>query len=230
MASFLSGLLGLDAGKATQAAAKKNEKLYDSFGQQGASYIDQGQQQSSGALNQAIDQFSPYQQTGGAANTTLANALGLNGTAGNTAAQGAFQAGPGYQFAVDQSLQAAQRGASAGGMLASGNLLTELQNRGNNLANQEYGGWLDRLAQQSGQGLNAASGAAQGYGRLSDLYQAGTGQRLNLGQFVTGGKAGANTAYGQGGEMNSKSLASLGEELGGLAGTAFKGFKFPGFL
>jgi hypothetical protein len=30
--------------------------------------------------------------------------------------------------------------------------------------------------------------------------------------------------------MNSKSLASLGEELGGLAGTAFKGFKFPGFL
>jgi hypothetical protein len=181
-------------------------------------------------LNQAIDQFSPYNQTGQAANTTLANALGLNGAAGNTAAQGAFQANPGYQFNLDQQLQATNRGAAAGGMLASGNLLTALQDRSSQVANQEYGGWLDRLAQQSGQGLQAASGAASGYGRLSDLYQQGTGQRLGLGQYVTGGKAGANSMYAQGGEMNAKSLAGLGEELGGLAGTAFKGFKFPGFL
>jgi hypothetical protein len=46
MASFLSGLLGLDAGKATQAAAQQNKKLYDQLGTQGQGYINTGEQQS----------------------------------------------------------------------------------------------------------------------------------------------------------------------------------------
>lgn len=224
--SFLSGILGLDAGKATQKAAKQNSKLYDQLGSTGQGYIDTGEQKSADYLNQAVDQFSPYNQTGQAANSTLANALGLNGPQGNAAATNAFQAGPGYQFAVDQSLQAAQRGASAGGMLASGNLLTELQNRGNQLANQEYGGWLDRLAQQSSQGFQSANATAGGYSGLADLFQRTTGQRLGLASEVTGGKAGANSQYAQGGEMNAKGLAGLGSDLGGLLGKAipFKGF------
>lgn len=230
MANFLSGILGLDAGKATSAAAKQNSKLYDQFGQQGQGYIDQGQQQSQGALNQAIGQYSPYQQTGQAANSMYANALGLNGAGGNTAAQGAFQANPGYQFNLDQQLQATNRGAAAGGMLASGNLLTALQDRSSGLANQEYGGWLDRLAQQSGQGLQAASGAAQGYGALSDLYQGGANQRLGLGASVTAGKAGANNqnAYGQ--EMGAAGMANLGSNIGNLFSMTGTGKKFLGFL
>jgi hypothetical protein len=230
MANFLSGILGLDAGKATQAAAQQNSKLFDQFGKTGQTYIDQGQQQSAGALNQGIAQYSPYQQTGTAANSMVANALGLNGPAGNTAATGAFQTSPGYQFNVDQQQQATQRGAAAGGMLASGNLLTALQDRSSGLANQEYGGWLDRLAQQSNQGLQAASGAAQGYGGLASLYQQGVGQRLDLGKYVTGGKAGANYQYGQGGEQNAAGLAALGQDLGGFLGQTKTAKKFLGFL
>ena len=48
-----------------------------------------------------------------------ANALGLNGPAGNAAATAAFQAGPGYQFALEQGLEGINRTANAAGMGAS---------------------------------------------------------------------------------------------------------------
>ena len=63
-----------------------------------------------------------------------------------TAAEGAFQEGPGYDYAVQQGLQGVMRNASSLGNIASGNTAMALQDRGNQLANQEYGGWLDRLS------------------------------------------------------------------------------------
>jgi len=224
--SLLGGLFGLDAGKATQKAAKKNSALYDQMGQQGTGFINTGEQKSSDALNQAIGQFSPYQQTGAAANSMVANALGLNGAAGNAAAQGAYQASPGYDWAVNQAMQGVNRAAAAGGMSASGNAMIAAQDRAKQLANQDYTGWLDRIIGQSAQGLSAAGGAAQGWGNLANLFQNTTGQRLDLANAVTGGKTGANNMYAQGGEMNAAGLANIGSSLGGLFGTAFKGFSF----
>ncbi|MCC6734907.1 MAG: hypothetical protein IT534_02125 [Bauldia sp.] len=93
-----------------------------------------------------------------------ANALGLNGADGSAAAAAAFRASPGYQWSVDQALEAMLRGASAGGMLASGNTLAAATELGRNLADQEFGGWTDDLAGYLGaeqQGLDdqAALGA-----------------------------------------------------------------------
>jgi hypothetical protein len=109
--------------------------------------------QLSGQNTQAINQFanqygntfnaSTQRATGGA--DMYANALGLNGAAGNTIATNAFQAGPGYQYALDQAQTAAERGASAGGYLASGNLLGQLQTNAVGMANQEYGNWVGNL-------------------------------------------------------------------------------------
>ena len=87
-----------------------------------------------------------------------ANALGLNGAAGNEAATNAFQAGPGYQFALDQGLQALNRNAASRGMLASGNNTQDIIKYAQGLANQEYGNWQNRLGNFSQLGLYAAAG------------------------------------------------------------------------
>lgn len=222
---FLSSLFGGDAGKATISAAKDNKQAYSDYRDISKGIINTGETQSLGALNSGISAFSPYAQTGQSANTMYSNALGLNGADGNAAATGAFQAGPGYDFALKQGEQSALRGASAAGMLNSGNTLTALNEYGQGLANKEYGGWLDRLAGQSAQGLQAATGQANGYGNISNLYQNTTGQRLGVESDYTSGITGANNQVAQGKEANASaksgmfgSLLSAGTKLltGGL--------------
>lgn len=75
-----------------------------------------------------------------------ANAMGLYGDAGNAAAAEAFRASPGYEWSVEQALQAMLRGAAAGGMLASGNTLAAATELGHDLADQEFGDWRAGLA------------------------------------------------------------------------------------
>lgn len=224
MASFLGGLLGTDAGKATSKAAGQNVTYLAGLMNRGNQYINQGEAKSADYLTQAAGQFQPWQNTGTQANTMVANALGLNGAEGNAAATSAFQTSPGYDFNLNQQLQAAERGASAGGMLASGNLLTALQDRASGVANQEYGSWLDRLIGQSGQGLDAARNTASGLTNLGGLYQDTTGQRLGLDASIVQGLMGLTNQNAAGKEAQAAGLAGLGSSLGGLAG------KFLGFL
>lgn len=200
---------------------------------QGADALNAGQTGGLAALQSgvgsAVSSYDPlaaaatrYGDAGSAASTMSANALGLNGPGGVQSAQNAFQAGPGYGFAVDQGLEAIMRNANVGGGAAGGNVLRESQTFGQGLANQEFNNWLKNLQSrealynpleanalgQVGSGrsnayLTGGTGAANIYtgtgGRLSDLYS-GTG------------KAGAGI-YGQTGQ----SLADLASK-GGLAG------------
>ena len=102
----------------------------------------------------------PLAERYGRGSEMYANALGLGGAAGNEAAQGAFQEGPGYDYAVQQALQGVMRNASSLGNVASGNTAIALQDRGNQLANQEYGGWLDRLSGYDPLAMGAAGAQA----------------------------------------------------------------------
>lgn len=215
---FLSGILGLDAGKATMDAANRNKGIIGAFQNKGNAIINKGEGQSAGALNEAADNYNPYLQTGAAATGMYGNALGLNGASGNAAATGAFQEGPGYGFALEQGTNAALRGASAAGMLNSGNTLTALTGFGQGLANQEYGSWLDRLSGASAQGLSAANGAAGVQGGLASLYQNTAGDRLGLESTVAQGKMGLNNAWAGGKEANKAAGAGLFGNLvsGGL--------------
>lgn len=194
---FLSGLMGGDVGKNQLKSLKKNQGLIDGFRTQGNDIINTGEGQSAGALNSAIGAYQPWVDAGTGALGTYQDALGLNGAEGNARATSAFQAGPGYDFAMQQGEQSALRGASAAGMLNSGNTLTALTGFGQGLANQEYGGWLDRLNGLSGQGMQGASGQAAGYGGLADLYQQGTGNRLGLESEVLGGTMDINGQIAQ---------------------------------
>jgi len=216
---FLSSLTGGDVGKATQKAQVENGNILSNFQNAGNQIINTGEQKSANALNQAVDNYSPYLATGSGATTTLGNALGLNGAEGNAAATDAFQAGPGFQFALDQGNQAAMRQASAGGAINSGNTLAALTQFGTGLANQEYGSWLDRLSGASGQGLQAASGQGGALGGVANLYQSTAGDRLGLESSVAQGRMGINNDSAQAAEARA---STKGGFLRGLVGGGLK--------
>lgn len=171
--------------------------------------LDQIQGQNTGLLDQFEQRygntFDASTATAGRGADLYADALGINGADGNARATGAFQAGPGYNFAMDQGLQALNRSASAAGMLASGNTLTAATQYGQGLANQEYGSWLGRLApyvgeQRTGLENQAALGSLITTGRLenngqrAEGLQAGiNGRQANIGTML--GNAGS--AFGQ---------------------------------
>jgi hypothetical protein len=113
--------------------------------------------------------YDPYSKSGEQSLSMMGNALGLNGAQGNQAAQSAFQAGPGYGFAMDQGLQALDRSAAARGRLGSGNHSADLMQYGQGLANQEYGNWLSRIGGMSQMGLSAAGGQTGRQGSLAGL-------------------------------------------------------------
>jgi hypothetical protein len=140
--------------------------------------------------------FDPSIATANTGAGLYADALGINGAEGNGRATGAFQAGPGYGFAMDQGLQGVTRAASAGGMLASGNTMNAAQKYGQGLANQEYGNWLGRLApyvgeQRTGLENKAALGSLISTGRMEnnnagiDRLQSNiNGRQQNIGGFL----------------------------------------------
>ena len=161
---------------------------------------------------QYSNQAQPYYGQNAAANTMVQNALGLNGAAGNQAATSAFQTDPGYQFQLNQTLDALQRQRAMSGMGASGNAGMDAMNYASGLSNQQYQQWLNNLntsgtntgsmantlAQMglSGTGT-AAAGQSQGYTNLANL-----AQQYGLNTANLAGAYGLNTAnlanqYGQ---------------------------------
>lgn len=146
-----------------------------------------GQQNALGALGKQYDMarnvltskdyYEPYAQAGNSGLSMYQDALGLNGAAGNQRATNAFQAGPGYQFQMDQGMQALNRSAASRGMLASGNNSADLMRYGQGLANQEHGNWLSRLGGLGNMGMQAAQGQTGRQNTLSALdYGYGQGQ------------------------------------------------------
>ena len=127
--------------------------------------------------------FSPYSTTGQNANMMYANALGLNGPSGDTAATNAFQVSPGYNFALQQGTQAVDRSAAQGGAFGSGNAAIALQNYGQGQAQQQYNNWLNNLNGLNSQGLQAAAGQTGVEQSLANI-QTGLGQ--NEANVITG--------------------------------------------
>jgi hypothetical protein len=128
-------------------------------------YLDAGKTGALGALDASAAAYDPLKALGdkyGAGTNLYLDSLGVNGAAGNANAVNAFQAGPGYEFAVNQSLDALDRRAASRGMLASGNTTLDTLGTVNGLANQEYGNWQKGLAGLVAPELSAVGGAAQG--------------------------------------------------------------------
>jgi hypothetical protein len=223
------GLLDLFSGssgrKASQATALQLAQLQNQIGaqlqtgqNQAIGTIDAAQPQALSALNTGYDQarsdygaaqnyFNPYAQTGLAGFNMYANANGLNGPTGNAAATSAFQASPGYQWMVDQSLDNIARKQGTLGMTTSGNTLAALSDRAGNMANQEYLGWLGRLQGIGQTGFNAATGQA-GIGRgMGDL---ATRRGETIADVYSGDATRKAGIYGNTSALMANSLLNLG--------------------
>src|ERR1043166_6964636 len=201
-----SGNLGTGYGASTGAI---NQDADQALG-----YLGQGNQSAIGTLQAGGGAYQPLSalasQYGLGANM-YANSLGLNGAAGNQQAQQAFQAGPGYEWQLNQGIDALNRRANAGGMLQGGNANRSAIDYATGLANKEYGGWQDRLGAYNNLQLGAAQGAGAG-NQANNLAIAGlqnsggqdqariaTGQGQNLADLARqyyGNQAGLDTGYG----------------------------------
>lgn len=205
----------------TGAAGAKNQYdatrgIYGDLGAQGTGILDRGFAGQAGALNDAKNAYTPLSDLAskyGGATSLYLDSLGVNGATGNQNAVNSFQAGPGYQFTLDQGLDALNRRRAAAGMLNSGNADTDAIKYGTGLANQTYGSWQDRLAGFVNPELSATQGAAAGTAgvdqSLASLYGTDAAARLGLAGAVAGGQAGANTAQAASDLALGNSLASL---------------------
>jgi len=235
MAGFFDTLFG---GGAEREAAERNRALTSQYGTDAQGYLKTGYDTSTGNLNQAIGAYQPLSTLAAGYNKggdLWQDALGINGAEGNTRATGAFQAGPGYQFAMDQGLDAVNRRRAAGGMYDSGNADIDTLKFAQGLGNQEYQNWLKNLqaSGQTGVGLTgqAAQGQAGGYTNLANLSQKYAGDQTGVIGNQLSSNVNSSNLQAQGEASGAKnllgaglSLASLGTGAsGGLGSSLFAG-------
>ena len=197
----MASLTDILSGNAREASEQQIQAIMT-----GTKYANQrlkeGLEQYQGYADKALGEFAPYEGQAQNAYTTYGNALGLNGAAGTASAQGAYSASPGYQFQMDQGLQALERSASARGMLASGNTSADILGYSQGLASQDYGSWLDRLNGLGQQGVGIA-GAKAGIqtGTGSKAYETADSRAdliYNAATSAGNSQASATAAEGQG--------------------------------
>lgn len=125
----------------------------------------------------------------------------------NKLSQG-YQASPGYQFQLNQALNAGNRASAAKGMLGSPMQQQQSQQSASQLANQDFNNYLSHVLGLYGQGLA---------GKQS-IYNMGFGASNNLGENLSNAlMSQGNLAYSTAVNQNQSNQQLLGMLLG-LAG------------
>jgi D-alanyl-D-alanine carboxypeptidase len=214
--------LDVFTGDSVKDAAAQNAESFAQLKKEGMGYLNKGLKSSTGAINTGMSTLSGLGDKYGAATDLYLDALGANGPEGATRAQGAFTAGPGYQWMVDQAIDAVNRGASARGMTRSGNTMADTVARASGLAGQEYNNWLNNLSKGIAPETAAAGGSADLSKSLAGLYQNDANARVNLASNVTGGIANQNSMAANAEMQGSGNLWNFGlntlKTLGGIGG------------
>ncbi|WP_439602798.1 hypothetical protein [Devosia sp.] len=207
--------LGLNKGQATQKAAEQNRGVIDQLAKTGRPIIE-GIQGVTG----------DYLDLGKLGAGLYSDAMGLNGAEGIARAQDSFRAAPGYQFALDQGLDAVARKGSAMGRLDSGNTDLDLMRYATGYADQAWGNWMNGLSNYNnmysagvdrdvaarGGGLDFESGLASGYmganNQVAAGKEAGQGAMLDaLGTIVgIGGRIAGGGSFGGYGGFGGSSV------------------------
>jgi hypothetical protein len=200
------------------------------------SAIQTGQTQALGALNTGLNTATNTANAGGAATNTnlatdqagqtaLANALGLNGTAGSQSAVANWQAtNPAYQAQLQQGSNNVLRNQAATGNLASGATDVDLQTLGQNQANATYQQYLTNLQPYTAASTANAATAATTGSNLAALQNANYGQQASL-------DYGANTSIGNAqANADLANNAAAANQLGALTSGISTGAKLLSFL
>lgn len=222
MASFLSNLFG---GGAEREAADKNRGVLANYQTQGLGALDKAYGTSSGYLTDAGSLYSGLSDKYGKGTGLYLDALGVNGADAAKAAQSSFTTNPGNDAAITAGLDALNRRRASAGMLDSGNSDLDALTFGQNLQNQQYNGWLDRLGGLVSPELQATQGQASSLGALSDLSQNDASNRIGLYSNVASGNIASNNLQAQGESQGARnafggalSLANLGLKATGVGG------------
>jgi hypothetical protein len=227
MAGLLDIMFG---GGAEKEAADKDRAAAAQYQQNALGALGSGYNTGTGAINSAISGYTPLANLGqtyaGGANT-LMDALGVNGAEGNARATAAFQQAPGYQYTLNQALDAVNRKQGAGGMGNSGNADLANITAASGLASQGYQSWLSNLMSTGQLGAStmgtAAAGTAGQYDSLANLAQTYANNQTGVYGNDLSTTVGANNLQAAGEAAGAKnllgaglSLASLG--MGGIGG------------
>lgn len=160
--------------------------------------------------------YQPYQGAG----TNALNALS-NPTEN-------FTASPGYQFRLDQGLEAVTQNKAVGGLLNSGGTLKGLNDYGQGMASSEYNNWFGQnlnLANLGLQGTNAVTQVGQNY--ANGVGQNALNQASGISSIKNANAAKNNALIGSvlGAGLNIASGGSFGalQSLGGLWGSVSGG-------
>src|SRR5512139_2961145 len=146
-------------GGAKDAAAAKIAGLNAGYGQASDLY-GQGRNAITTNYAAALDPYSQVFNEAGGGGQAYGDLTGANGQQGFDRAVQLFRNSPGYQFALDQGIQAAERVGSKYGQNNSGNEMTALDKFGTGLADQTYGNYVQRLQPYLQQRLAGAAGIA----------------------------------------------------------------------
>ncbi len=182
------GLFDLFSSGNEKAAANAQRSGYDKGWNRFAKFAQRGLNEFNNYNNMAYNEYAGLDALGNNGVSAYGNALGLNGSAGSQSAISAFQQNPGYQFALNQGLDALDRRASARGMLNSGNTTADTLNYANGLASQNWQQYINNLANTVGVAQNTAQAQAgirsgQGQGNLATrLVMADTANNREIGK------------------------------------------------
>ena len=123
-----------------------------------------------------------------------------------------FQQDPGYEWNLDQQLQAGDQAMAAGGMSGSPESQQFSQDTANNLANQQYQQYMNNQMKIAGTGLQGEQGLeTQGYGASSQMARNMTDYLYNRGNL-----AGAQA-------QNKRNMTMGGIGLGASLGNSMTG-------
>jgi hypothetical protein len=132
--------------------------------------------------------FNPYIQEGrGDLSALHGQVMGmLNDPSAILAQIGShYHQSPGYQFGVDQATQGANRAAAAGGMAGSPAEQQQLAGHIDQLANQDYGNYMNRALGLHSQGLQGLQGLNQmGYNAATGLAGDLATNQMNMGNLA----------------------------------------------
>ena len=199
-----------------------------------------------------LGHLNPMNTDGGVNSTAYGEtSLNTSDVAGDRAnALANFQASPGYDFRLQQGVNALDRSAASKGMLLSGAQGKAVTDYGQNTASQEWGNYINQLMGLSGQGASAAGatnkaatdaynngnnnlmtglmGQASSYSNAANALANGiTGATNSLGSLASFGLSGGFGGLGGGGQAGGYTLGSA--PAGGYGGYAGYANSLPGF-
>ena len=216
------GIFDIFTGDPVNQAAATNSALFQEAQKKGLKDLDRGLTSSTGAVNTGIGTLGKLSDKYGGATNLYLDALGVNGAQGAQNAQNAFTTGPGYEWMMNQAIDAVNRGAGARGMLRSGNTMADTVTRASGLAGQEWNNWLGNLAKGIAPESASAGGQADLSKTLAGLYQNDANARMGLRTDIAGGIANQNNMSAQADMSGSGNLMNFGMQglkmLAGLGG------------